>query len=76
MSYENYAARMVQAQIKWTGVSVAGVTCEDAEACKAEVFLNITVHVPGTGQLPTQTVQYEDWLESNGQWYYLPQAIQ
>lgn len=76
MPYESYAARMTQAQIRWTGVSVAGVKCEDAEACKAEVLLDITVHVPGAGQLPTQTVQYEDWLESDGQWYYLPQAIQ
>ncbi len=76
MLYENYASRLTQAQIRWTGVKVLGVKCDESTTCKAEVLLDITVHAPGVGQLPTQTVQYEDWLDSGGEWYYLPQSIQ
>ena len=76
MSFQQYAARMVQAQLRWTGVKPAEVICEDAETCKAEMTLDITVHAPGIGQRGTQTAQSEDWLKSGGQWYYLPQNIQ
>lgn len=76
MTYEGYAKRMAQAQIRWAGANATKVTCDATDACKAEVTLDITVHAPGAGQIPVQTVQYEDWLESDGQWYYLPQSIQ
>ena len=75
MSFESFAARMVQAQIRWLGAEDVKVTCEDEATCTAEVLLNIKVHAPGVGQIDTQTVQYEDWLLNGGQWYYLPAQV-
>ena len=72
MPYEEYASRLLQAQIKWTGMKVVDVVCEDAEACKAQVELDILVTVPMAGQIQSVTYIYEDWLKSGNQWYYLP----
>lgn len=73
-TFEEYARRMSQAQIKWTDVRVMKIECEDAETCNAQVELDIEVNVPGMGgsHIPTQTVVYENWLASGGTWYFLP----
>ena len=73
-SYEDYAQRMGQAQIKWKNARVAKITCEDAETCHAQVELDIEVNVPGMGasKVSTLTVVEESWLASDGGWFYLP----
>lgn len=76
MPFQSYAMRMTQAQIRWADAEVVAVVCSEPGVCKAEVVLDITVHAPGVGQVATQTVQYEDWIESGGHWHYLPQSIQ
>lgn len=75
MPYENYAQRMGQSQVRWTGARVKQVNCEDAQSCRAEMELDIVVMVPGiTGgsQVPIKSSLSENWLESGGQWYFLP----
>lgn len=73
-SYEDYAQRMGQAQIKWMDARVIKVVCEDAETCHVQVELDIEVNVPGMGtsKVSTLTVIEESWLSSDGGWFYLP----
>lgn len=71
---DGYVQRMAQAQVKWTDARVVRVVCEDAETCHADVQLDIEVNVPGMGatKINTSTMVEENWLASNGQWYFLP----
>ena len=78
MSLEAYAGRLGMAQIKWTGAAVDWVKCEDEDTCHAQVAVDTLVTIPGTGQgqVPGQTKLVENWLRSDGQWYFLPSRIQ
>ena len=78
MPLDAYTGRLGMAQIKWTGATVEWVKCEDADTCQAQVAVDTLVTVPGTGQgeVPGQTTLVENWLRSDGQWYFLPSRIQ
>ena len=72
LAYDEYAARLGTAQLKWEAARVSKIECEDADACKAEMELDILVRAPGVGEISTKTYVQEDWLSSGGEWFFLP----
>lgn len=74
VSRDEYARRLAQAQVKWTGVGPIKVECEDEAACRVEVELDIQVQVPRAGEIVTKTYVQEDWLLDGKdlRWHYLP----
>lgn len=72
--YDAYAKRLLSASIRWTSARVDSVECEEPDVCRAVVNLTYMVRAAqaGMGDLEGASPVFEQWIRSDGQWYYLP----
>lgn len=73
---DQYVAYVATARLKWKSARVVKQECE-AEVCSVHLIVESTV--PATlantpRDLQLQTPLTEQWMASDGQWYFLPDA--
>lgn len=71
MPLESWELRMAHSQIVFIGVDVVGVECRDDVMCKATMLLRYKVRALGVGEVETSQQRTEDWVKSDGQWFYV-----
>lgn len=72
--FDAYVKRLLNATIRWTGAEVEVVECDEPDVCRAVVNITYLVHgtQPGMGDIEGTTPVFEQWIQSDGQWYHLP----
>jgi len=60
-------------KVRWVAAKVLGSTCE-AEACTVETSVDykVTRPVPGVPEWKNTEKSTEQWVKTNGEWWYLP----
>lgn len=71
MPPESWELRMAHSQIVFVGVDVTDVACRDEVMCKATMLLRYKVRAPGVGEVETSQQRTEDWVKSDGKWFYV-----
>ena len=71
---EDYTQLILNRPIQWTGVSYLDKLCESADACSVKVKIKFKLDspIPGVGVIHSENPQQEQWIRSDGQWYFLP----
>ena len=75
-SRENYAAQMNNRPVHWKKVSFLNKDCSE-DVCHVRLLVDFTVNVSiGMGREASSVdVVKEDWLNTDGHWYFLPPAL-
>lgn len=74
ISEAQYAARMNNRPIDWSGAKLGELACKQPATCDVHVFVAYSMLVPGMSQDITSVAPLtEQWLLLDNQWYYLPQ---
>ena len=73
-TYEAYRQRLLGAALRWTSAEVQSVECNEPDVCRAEVYITYMLRggQPGLGEIEGYNPVFEQWIRSDGQWYYLP----
>ncbi len=71
-----YERRMYQKTVNWLAGKHTGQECESETLCKADVFLDFEVntHMPGVGKQTAFQLLTENWIQSDGIWYFVPKS--
>ena len=74
--YQDFVSQIVSRSVLWTDASFVEVVACDGDACTVKVRVHFQVRAPvGAGQFKSSQVMRENWIRSNGQWYFLPKDV-
>jgi len=68
----DYANRISNRPVKWTKVSYVDHDCGSADACSVKLNIDFKINMPQVGEVESTDVLIEQWVKSDGQWYFLP----
>ena len=73
VSLSQYQRKVLLQKVRWTGGKVLGSDCEE-DACTVTVALDFVLiqPVPGVRRYDGTREIHEDWVRSNGKWWYVP----
>jgi hypothetical protein len=69
---EDYATRIRNRPVKWTKVAYADHDCASTDACSVKINIDYKINMPQVGEVESTDVLIEQWVKSDGQWYFLP----
>lgn len=75
---DEYAAEIAVRPVKWTKVEVTGSQCPAGEQiCDVEVdvYFSMDSSLPGVGKLESHSPLLERWIETDGNWYFVPKEV-
>lgn len=75
---QDYATEIAQRPIKWTKATVQGKQCpEGLQVCDVtvEVHFSMESTLPGVGTLESHSPVAERWIETEGNWYFVPKEV-
>ena len=72
MTAEQYASSLRGRQIKWTGIEFTEEICKSETQCIARLLLSYTYAMPAVGEVNSRQPLSEDWVKTNGVWYFVP----
>lgn len=74
--YQDFVRKMASRTVRWTGASFQEVTSCDVDVCKVKTLVRYEVRAPaGAGTINSSKVMHENWIRSDGQWYYVPEEV-
>jgi hypothetical protein len=76
MPREDYVNTIKNRPLKWTEAKTVDQVCTNALSCRVKVKIKFFLTMPGAGDIHSEDHIYEDWLQVNGAWYYLPKTVQ
>jgi hypothetical protein len=56
---------------RWKRVTVVGAKCEEKELCLVTVGVVVGYRVKNAGEIDTEVLRSEDWIFSEGDWYFV-----
>ncbi|KAA9130765.1 hypothetical protein F3N42_10345 [Marinihelvus fidelis] len=76
VSIDQWRRKLSAQPVTWDGASVTGVTCDPEGSCMARVRVDYSIRggLPGVQQFKSVTDVEETWINSNGEWFYLPKS--
>jgi hypothetical protein len=68
-----YQRDMVMRRLRWTDARAVGSECSE-DVCKVRISMDFVVvgALPGVSRYETKGGGEENWIRTDGQWYYLP----
>jgi hypothetical protein len=74
--YQDFVRQIVSRSVRWTGASFVEVAACDGDACTVKIRVHFQVKAPvGAGQFKSSQLMRENWIRSDGQWYFLPADV-
>lgn len=77
-SRETYAADIAVRPVHWTRATVKKSQCPAGESIcdvEVEVFFKMESTLPGVGTLESSSPVAERWIETDGNWYFVPKEV-
>jgi len=68
----DYANRISNRPIKWTKIAYVDHDCGSIDACSVKLNIDFKLNMPQVGEVESTDVLIEQWVKSDGQWYFLP----
>ena len=69
-----YATQINGQQVTSTRVNYVGPHCDSSEACNVSLKIEAKLNAPKTDGLETIVEVDENWVKSEGHWYFVPRA--
>lgn len=69
---DDYANRIRNRPVKWTKIAYVDHDCASADACSVKLNIDFKLNMPQVGEVESTDVLIEQWVKSDGQWYFLP----
>jgi hypothetical protein len=76
MSREDYVNTIKNRPLKWTEAKAVDEACASPQSCKVKIKIKFSLTMVGAGEVNSEDQIYEDWLQVNGNWYFLPKTMQ
>lgn len=73
MSLTQFYRKLAALRIKWTGATVTESDCSE-NVCKVQIFIKYDAYgaVPGVPRFEAESSAEENWIFTDGDWFYLP----
>ncbi len=73
VSSADYQRQQLMRRVRWTAARANESNCEE-DSCKVRISLEYEVFgaVPGVTRFPSRGDATENWVRSDGQWYFVP----
>jgi hypothetical protein len=69
---DDYANRIRNRPVKWTKIAYVDHDCGSEDACSVKLNIDFKLNMPQVGEVESTDVLIEQWVKSDGQWYFLP----
>lgn len=69
---DDYANRIRNRPVKWTKIAYVDHDCGSSDACSVKLNIDFKLNMPQVGEVESTDVLIEQWVKSDGQWYFLP----
>jgi hypothetical protein len=76
MPREDWVNTIKNRPLRWTEAKAIDQACSNPLSCKVKIKIKFSLTMPGAGDINSEDQIYEDWLQVNGAWYYLPKTVQ
>lgn len=77
-SREDFAGEIAVRPVKWTQAVVESKDCPDGlQVCDVTIMIHYSVQstLPGVGTLESRSPVIERWIETDGNWYFVPKEV-
>jgi len=74
--FQDFVRNMASRTIQYTGAAVKEDASCDGDACKVEVVVAYAVRAPaGGGMFKSSSIVHENWIRTDGQWFFVPMEV-
>ena len=76
LRFQDYVMQQASRSVRLTSARFKEVTSCDDGVCSLKVLVGFEVSAPaGAGLYRSSQIMHENWIESDGQWYFVPEDV-